>query len=148
VVALRLRLEGNTYEKIAKAIGYSYKRIYDFVQMALARRHDITDELAALLRKVQLERLGRIYEAHAPAVESVKSAMVMLKVLEREARLIGLDAPEPIVFPPVVPPDDYDFSRLSTEEQLALRDLRLSSVSHLQVSPQLRTTMYTPKDQS
>jgi hypothetical protein len=84
--AMRLRLEGNTYERIAKTIGYSYKRTYDFVQMALARRRDITDELAAQLRKVQLERLYRIYEAHAPTVESVKSAMVMLKVLEREAR--------------------------------------------------------------
>ena len=120
-----MRLERNTYERFAKAIGYSYKRTYDFVQLALARRRDITDELAAQLRNVQLERLYRIYEAHAPTVESVKSAMVMLKVLEREARLIGLDAPEPIVFPPVVPPDDYDFSRLSIEEQLALRDLLL-----------------------
>lgn len=85
--ALELRLEGHTYERIAKIIGYSYGRAYGFVQEALARRKEITTELASRLRKQTLERLDRIYQAHAPSVQNDKSAMIMLKTLERQAKL-------------------------------------------------------------
>jgi hypothetical protein len=85
--ALELRLAGRTYEQIAKLIRYSCKRTYDFVQIALARRHDVTNQLVAQLRKKSLEQLASIYSAHASNVGNHKSAMVMLKIHERKAKL-------------------------------------------------------------
>ena len=82
-------------------------------QEGLARRRDVTNELAARLRKQALEQLDRIYEAHAGNVASEKSASIMLMVLERQAKLLGIDAPEEIVFPPAVPEQSYDLDRLN-----------------------------------
>jgi hypothetical protein len=121
--ALELRLEGMTYERIGKSIGYSYRSVYNFIQEGLARRRDVPNELAAQLRKQTLEQLDRIYEAHAGNVANYKSAIIMLKVLERQARLLGIDAPEAIVFPPIVPEQPYDLSRLNVHEQRILRKI-------------------------
>jgi hypothetical protein len=142
--ALELRLQGMTYEKIGKSIGYSYRSVYNFIQEGLARRRDVTNELAAQLRKLQLERLDRIYAAHAPTVDSAKSATIMLKVLEREAKLLGIDAPQAIVFPPVVPEQPYDLSRLNVEELRALRSLLAKCATATEESSRDETTADVP----
>jgi predicted nucleic acid-binding protein len=138
--SLALRLEGRTYEQIAKIIGYSYKRTYDFVQAALARRHDITNELAARLRKESIEQLDQIYAAHADNVGDYKSAMVMLKVHERKAQLVGLDAPEALIFQEKKPEQEYDLSKLSLEELRALRVL-LTKAAAVSVMAEAETTV-------
>lgn len=121
--ALELRLEGHTYERIGKFVGYSYRSVHRFIEEALARRKEITDELAARLRKLQLARLERIYAAHAPNIADYKSATIMLKVLEREARLLGLDASDSVGFLQKEPEQAYHFSRLTVDQLNALHDL-------------------------
>lgn len=120
-------MQGHTYESIARIIGYSFTRAYQFVQMGLGKRADITTKLAGRLRKQALERLDRIYEAHADRVGCAKSAVVLLKTLERQAKLVGIDAPDAIIFPPAPVEQQYDLSKPSIDEQRALRDLLLKS---------------------
>jgi hypothetical protein len=82
--------------------------------------------LAARLRKESIEQLEHIYAAHADNVGEYKSAMVMLKVHERKAKLVGIDALEAALFLPALAEQKYDLSKLSLDEQLAL-PLRRSS---------------------
>lgn len=92
---LDLRLAGVTYRAIAKAEGVSHATIVSDVQAALA---DIPRHSADELRQVETERLDQLQRAvwgdalkgHLGAVDKA------LRIVDRRARLLGLDAPQQV----------------------------------------------------
>ena len=91
--ALQLRIAGASFQTIADRLGYSGPQgAYEAVKSALdATIREPADEL----RKVDLERLERMLlgiwqqaiQGHHGAIDKA------LKLLERRAKLLGLDAP-------------------------------------------------------
>lgn len=92
--ALELRMEGKTFEAIASELKYNSKQAaYDAVKRSLDA---ITREPAQELLKLELERLDVLWgiqylNAQAGDVQAMAACM---KIMERRARLLGLDAPE------------------------------------------------------
>ena len=91
--ALEMRMEGLTFEAIAEALGYAGKQgAYDAVRRSLAA---VTREPAEELIKLDLERLDGLWQiqylnAQAGDVQAMAACM---KIMERRAKLLGLDAP-------------------------------------------------------
>jgi ABC-type sugar transport system ATPase subunit len=91
--AVQLALAGATYDAIAKECGFESKSgAWKAVQRLLAR---VDAENAEALRTVEGSRLDRLHLAHWPAAlrGDVKAATLVLRLMERRARLFGLDAP-------------------------------------------------------
>lgn len=115
--ACRLRSRGQTYQQISDALGYGHRgHAYDAVQRALAV---IPQEAADGLRHLQLDQLdylttqalGVLERRHLTIAASGKVVTVdgeqviddapvlaaidrLLKIQERRAKLVGLDAPQ------------------------------------------------------
>lgn len=91
--ALELRKGGATYNRIAQALGYSDEGgAAKAVKRALA---DTLQEPAAEIRRLEAERLDAMQSALWPAALSGKWPAVdrCLAIMERRARLLGLDTP-------------------------------------------------------
>lgn len=114
--ACELRSRGWSYRQIGNHLGVAAPAAYERVQRAIGR---IIDEPAEAARQFELERLDRIwrttediFDAEHVAVSSqgnvvinpdtdvplidhdpnLRAALVLLKVQERRAKLLGLDA--------------------------------------------------------
>jgi len=100
--ALELRKQGYTFEQIASALGYRGRQgAFESVMSAL--REEIR-EPAAELRSLDLERMDALWRAQYPAAVAgdVVALNACLRILERRAKLLGLDAkemPEPAASP-------------------------------------------------
>jgi hypothetical protein len=92
---LELRRSGETWQRIAQVVGYAnasgaqkaYSRIVNRVQ-----RESVEE-----IRDLELDRLDRIMRAYwKPAIVDgdKKAADLVLKVIDRRAKLLGLDAPQ------------------------------------------------------
>jgi ABC-type sugar transport system ATPase subunit len=91
--AVQLALAGATYETIAKECGYESKSgAWKAVNRMLAR---VDAENADALRTVEGSRLERLHLAHWPAAlrGDVKAGALIVRIMERRSRLLGLDAP-------------------------------------------------------
>lgn len=92
--ALRLRKAGLTYEEIADRLGYANKSgAYKTVMSALRK---IVQEPADELRKLEIERLDVMLASLWPFIlkGSPRHVEIGLKVMDRRAALLGLDAPK------------------------------------------------------
>jgi DNA-binding CsgD family transcriptional regulator len=99
--AARLRSRGLSYRAIAAELGIDVHTAHDAVQRALQA---IRAEGAVEARTIELQRLDGLWEAvlavleratTEPGTESdtrLKAVATLLKVQERRARLLGLDA--------------------------------------------------------
>ena len=91
--AVNLRLEGKTFPEIAKELGYnSQQAAYDAVMRTLkAMQREPADEL----RTLELERLDSIWPIHYLNAQAgdVQALTACMKVMERRAMLLGLNAP-------------------------------------------------------
>lgn len=91
--ALELRMEGKTFQEIADEIGYnSYQAAYDAVLRAIK---SVYIEPAEELIRIETERLDKLWgiqylNAQAGDVQAMAACM---KIMERRAKLLGLDAP-------------------------------------------------------
>lgn len=91
--ALEARKEGKTFDQIAEECGYNSRQAaHDAVKRAL---DSIIREPADSLRVLDLERLDVLWQiqylnAQAGDVQAMAACM---KIMERRARLLGLDAP-------------------------------------------------------
>ena len=93
--ALELRKAGATYDAIARQVGYANRNgAYQAIQRELQRT---LQEPADDLRMLEVERLNDLYRAMAPKALSGDTWSVdrCLKIMERRAALLGLDAPKP-----------------------------------------------------
>lgn len=96
VKALELRKAGHTYQEIADKVGYKGPQwAYDAVQKALKRTlQQPTDDV----RKMECERLDRMQLALWERVTNgdLDAVDAALRVMNRRAKLLGLDAPQRI----------------------------------------------------
>lgn len=94
--AAELRSQSMTYPQIAKKLGVSVSTAYERVTRGLQA---VPSENVVEVRRLELAKLDHI-EAHLLGVmerePGVQAAMGLLRVQERRARLLGLDAPAQI----------------------------------------------------
>lgn len=93
--ALELRKSGMTYSAIGKALGVSICMAHKDVHHVIDQLAKEARETAEAVRDIELERLDAMLKALWPAVEEgdTSSISTALRVAERRARLLGLDAP-------------------------------------------------------
>lgn len=93
--ALELRLEGMTYAEIAELMGKSVSTVHGYVADSLAA---VTKEEAQQLRDLEAARLDALqYAVWDKALDGDLNAMDrVIKIIDRRARLLGLDAPQQV----------------------------------------------------
>ncbi|KJK55655.1 hypothetical protein UK12_27320 [Saccharothrix sp. ST-888] len=93
--AVELRRAGATYAQIGDALGVNRKTAWNYVQAALAERARETAPDRDALIGEQIAILDTVLEGLLPkaAKGETRAAEVVLKALDRHARLFGLDAP-------------------------------------------------------
>lgn len=93
--AVQLRRQGLSYQDIGARLGVDKKTAWTYVQRAMAERARETATDRDALIGEQVEIIDTIIEGLLPkaAAGDARAAEVLLKALERHARLFGLDAP-------------------------------------------------------
>jgi preprotein translocase subunit SecD len=92
--ALELRKAGVEYGEIARALGYKWKSgAFAAVKRAL---HEVKQEPCLELIKLEVERLDKMQVALWAKAQHGDYGAVdrIIRIMERRARLLGLDAPE------------------------------------------------------
>jgi hypothetical protein len=99
--ALELRIAGATYRQIGAQLGVSEKAAYYDVNDELGRLDPVIKGQAERLRDLENARLDRLHVALAAGIKAGQPAAVMatVRVMERRAKLNGLDAPTKISGP-------------------------------------------------
>ncbi len=118
VRAYELRREGRSYRHIAEALDCSVATAHDRVQGAIkARIPDAAEEE----RQLEVDRLNAMLatleDRLLTTTEPEKIVPVMLKVSERRARLMGLDAPTKFTGSLRAELPDVSFARVVAEAQ-------------------------------
>jgi DNA-binding CsgD family transcriptional regulator len=98
---LDLRLQGASYKQIATAVGISPVAAWRHVDKALKEIRSRYQDTAAKLHDQEMLKLDRMelamYRRSITGEKDDESAtLVRLKIMERRARLMGLDAPTEI----------------------------------------------------
>lgn len=96
----RLRIMGNTLKQIAEETGHAMATIREDLKAEYQRLNDITREMAAGDREIELQRMDMITltcttilaDPGASRVEVIAATDRLLKVVERRAKFLGLDA--------------------------------------------------------
>ena len=91
--AMTLRMEGMTFEEIARQLGYAGKQgAYDAVRRSL---REVIREPAEELIRLDLERLDVLWGPQYSNAQSgdVQAMAACMKIMERRARMLGLDTP-------------------------------------------------------
>lgn len=93
--ALELRKKGWTYQKIAESLGISIQGASDCVKRALERLKTEVRESAEDVRQIELERLDKMLAIAESAAEAGDLSAIdrVLRIQERRAKYLGLDAP-------------------------------------------------------
>ena len=93
--AMSLRLKGLTFREIGEQMGISKQHANEYVQQALAETLKERQELADEVRQLTKERLDALLSAHweKALAGSKESSELALKLIDRQAKLFGLDAP-------------------------------------------------------
>lgn len=91
--ALRLRQAGASYRAIAQKLGITREAARKHVVAALEQLDDVTADLRAQLRRLELERLDALQLAHWTAAMQGDPAATdrILRIMDRRAKLVGLD---------------------------------------------------------
>lgn len=94
--ALALRKAGATYQDISDRMGISVGAAHKAVMRVLHRLARDADEAGEVLRRLELDRLDALHLAVWQQAMRGKLGAVdrVLRIMERRARLLGLDAPE------------------------------------------------------
>jgi hypothetical protein len=92
VKAIELRRSGMTYERIGREIGFTTMAAYLAVKVGLEKS---LREPGDALRELEVQRMEELLEAVWPLAKSGDLFAVdrVIKISERRARLLGLDAP-------------------------------------------------------
>lgn len=93
--AFELRKQGKSYRAIGSALGISEAQAHRDVAQVLAAISKLTSDRAEEWRALELERLDVALQAIWSGVEGGhdKAIELSLKIMERRAKLLGLDAP-------------------------------------------------------
>jgi DNA-binding CsgD family transcriptional regulator len=95
VKALELRIAGGTYRQIGAQLGVSEKTAYYDVQTELGRLDAVAKQRAERLRDLEARRLDMLTVALAAGIRmgDPRAIGAAVRIMERRARLFGLDAP-------------------------------------------------------
>jgi len=101
VKALDLRIAGATYRQIAAQLNVSEKTAYYDVQDELGRLDKVREDKAERLRELEGGRLDALQVALAPGIRNgdPRAIATAVRLMERRAKLFGLDAPTEISGP-------------------------------------------------
>jgi DNA-binding CsgD family transcriptional regulator len=94
--ALDLRLQGLSYRAIAAEMHLAVSTVHEHVHRALDELRTITAEKAAELKQIQRARLDAMLETLWEKRADVGTANTILRLMQRQADLDGLDAPKNI----------------------------------------------------
>lgn len=99
--ALDLRIAGASYRQIARQLDISLAAAYADVQQELGRLDTLNGEKAERLRDLEARRLDMWTLALAPGIKAgdPRAIVAAVRLMERRARLFGLDAPTKIAGP-------------------------------------------------
>ncbi len=94
--AMELRRRGFSYLQIARELGITQKAVCSLINVAFRALQRYCKETTEQTVQLHNERLEAMYKALEPSMQSghARSIEVGLKVLERQAKMLGLDAPE------------------------------------------------------
>jgi Sigma-70, region 4. len=94
-LALTLRASGATYREIARQLDISISTANKYVQSALAEARAGVVETAEDALAIELERLDNMLLSIAPQLRrgNLNAIDRALKIMERRAKLLGLDKP-------------------------------------------------------
>lgn len=93
--AVELRTQGWTYQRIADACGVSVSAAHQAVVRYLEETRAVSREAAEEVRRLELDRLDRMLASIGPKAEDgdLAAADRVLRIQERRAKLLGIDAP-------------------------------------------------------
>jgi len=96
VKALDMRKMGASYRAIARQLGVDHKTIMTDIKTALAELGELQDESATELRLIDLSRLDDLYLGLQNRIKNQDDKAIghALRILERRATMLGLDAPK------------------------------------------------------
>lgn len=117
--ALELRKAGASFQLIADKLGYGGPSgAYKAVESALLKT---LQEPANEVRKLEVERLDGMWLALYPAMRSGDPSAIAqgLKIMERRAKLLGLDAPTKLA--PTDPTGELPYA-MTADEYALIRD--------------------------
>jgi len=100
-----LRIAGATYRQIAVQLAVNERTAYYDVQDELGRLDAVSTQKAERLRDLEARRLDGLTVALTPAIRTgdPRAIGVAVRVMERRAKLFGLDAPQQIGGPAGAP---------------------------------------------
>lgn len=115
--AVKLRMQNKTFQEIAENLSVSISQAHRYVQKALKELAEQLSEDTKELRALHRQRIDRMAAGLWPAAESgnTQAITIMLKLMEREATLMGLDAP---------PAKEEQFSRYDEIVERLRRNIR------------------------
>lgn len=113
---VELRMEGATYALIGARLGISQTAAHRHCERAMAEARAEIAAAAEELRSLQYSRLERLLQAvWNSAIEGNHPAIDRaLRILEREAKLLGLDAPAKVA--PTTPEGSDPYDSMSDAE--------------------------------
>lgn len=93
---LNMRVAGFSHSQIAQAVHLSPNNISQIIAKELAKTRALADQALEDLRSLEVARLDEAVRALWPKAMTghPRSIEIILKVMERRAKLLGLDAPE------------------------------------------------------
>ncbi len=118
--AIALRCTGATYRAIAKALSVSVSTAHDLVSKAIVERREQKAKRTDELVELELERCDQLQRALAKKANegNERAVTASLKIMERRAKLLGLDAAQKVehsgsgagvlILPPLEPDGDGD----------------------------------------
>jgi hypothetical protein len=97
--AFEMRKRGATYTQIGKALGIPHDMAFDIVMRALERLSRQVAEDADAVRAIELQRLDALIFAVWPEAQkgTIRAVDAMVRIMERRAKMLGLDAPTKLV---------------------------------------------------
>src|SRR5688572_9397209 len=95
VRALQLRRQGHTFQQIGAALGCSTQRAFKIIADELKKINEHRADLIVEVVQLELARLDSLQTAVWPKAMAgdTKAVERILGIMERRARLLGLDAP-------------------------------------------------------
>lgn len=93
--AMSLRLENMSYREIAKEMGVAKGTAHRYVRAAVKLLQEKYSEKAEMIVVLEMNKLDKLEKALQKEARKgdIKASTTILKIMERRARLIGLDAP-------------------------------------------------------
>lgn len=123
--ALALRIAGWSYDAIATELNTSAQNVRNWISSELDRLHAMEISALDALRRLQLERVDAMLVGlwDKATAGDVKAVDAVLKLLERQAKLLGMDAPERVDVEHYMRQVADDVGLSEEDKELAVREV-------------------------